>query len=474
MYRISMAAGALVALQGAWAQQPSQTDVYPAEHTEEVKGYEGQYVDACSPVGTVRFNSTFPPCLSASRIEPSCALPWKEGLSDEQRQGDWKAERKCLCDGSFFDDAGDGCLKCKGAYRIDSEENLAVWKGIWDKVRGSYCQDETLTGNFSSYFKAASDQSSFQPVKDLGTKPAAGSIPIEAYYKNDKQGPGPLPGSTSSNSTAQDEAGPMEGVAQLTPDCRTMIGAIDTLPGGNSAKFSNSSSGAILVSVQATFNRICIINGDQREVKAERKEEPVVTPISQEVVPKEKAAEKADFDMTGCSCAQKVVPEGKQVVQSKESVEAWAMVSVMTGFAMVGGQLPQGCEGAQCGAQGGADAGASAGSEASSSASGNVYSVDSVMGTFGGSAGGSAPASGGKSAVKAPAFVVKPGVQVSAKAQCGADGSCGQSKGSYGQKTEGASDGKPQCADGSCGQPQGSAEGQTAPKSGNEDEIDYC
>lgn len=431
MYRLTFAAGALVAMHGVLAQQSPVTDQYPAEHTEEFKGYEGQYVDACSPVGTIRYNSTFPPCLSSSRIESSCALPWKEGVSDEQRQGDWQAERKCLCEGSFFRDAGDGCLECKKAYHIDSEENVEVWKTVWKKIGDGYCEEKTLAGNFSTYWSGAlaEIQGSFKYDKDLGAKPAPGSIPVEAYYTNDKQGPGPLPGSapaTPGNSSVPSNSTGEAGVAQLTPDCRTMTGAIDTLPASNSAKFSNSSTGAILVSVTVNYNRICIINGPQRDIQAVPQSEPEVKPISEKVISKKEAAKEADFDMTGCPCAQKAVPEGKEVVKSESSLNAWAKVSVICGFDKESRKAPEGCEGPDCG-------GVSKGDEAASPVPGDVYGADSVMGTFGESEASKGSDSAEKPSTKNTVYVVKVNKESSGSETVGTYGqhkctTCGKSK----------------------------------------------
>ncbi|PHH73735.1 hypothetical protein CDD80_3613 [Ophiocordyceps camponoti-rufipedis] len=443
MYRLSIAASALLAMHGVLAQQSPVTDQYPAEHTEEFKGYEGQYVDACSPVGTIRYNSTFPPCLSSSRIESSCALPWKEGVSDEQRQGDWQAERKCLCEGSFFDDAGDGCLKCKEAYHIDSKDNLGIWKGFWEKMRGSYCKEEKLAGNFSTYWSGAFAEvsGSFKYGDDLGAKPAPGSIPIESYYTNDKQGPGPLPGSApagpSNNSSVPSNSTEETGVAQLTPDCRTMTGAIDTLPAGNSAKFSNSSSGAILVSVTVNYNRICIINRSNREIQAVPQSEPEVKPISDKVIPKKEAAKEADFDMTGCPCAQQAVPEDKEVVKSESSLNAWNKVSVICGFDQEGGKASQGCEGPECG-------GATKDGEESSSDSGDVYGSD-VMGTFGESEGSDSAEKTSKNTI----FVVK----------ITQESSDGEKEGTYGQ---------PKCT--TCGKPKTPEGPSTSETEGSHDQ----
>ncbi|RDA87069.1 hypothetical protein CP532_0200 [Ophiocordyceps camponoti-leonardi (nom. inval.)] len=468
MYKISLAAGALAALNGAWAQESSSS------RTEEIKGYEGQYVDACNPIGTVNLNGTFPPCVSASRIESSCAVAWKEGLSDEQRQADWEAERKCLCEGSFFEDAGKGCPGCKKAYAIESEENTDLWLGAWTKIQDEYCKAEGgMTGNFTTYWSAGFGEIKEQlkyPVE--GKKTEAGSIPVEEYYTNDKQGPGPLPGSipvasnSTSNSTSPSVEGEQQtqGIAQLTPDCRNLIGAIDTLPASNSAKFSNSSSGAVLVSVQTIFNRLCIINGAEREIKAQPQAEPEVKPISEEVTSKEQAAEKAEVDMTACPCAEKALPQGKQAVKSELSVQAWTMIPIY----VVKPGVPAPAE------------------KPTTPTEGQAKCATGSCGKVEGPAGGEAPVyTGGEEAKchdgscgrpETPSVEQPQGEQPQAEEPKCPDGSCGQTEAppaggekppvySGGEQPEA---GQPQCPTGSCGQVETPSAGDAPDYSGGE------
>ncbi|KAF4506459.1 hypothetical protein G6O67_006543 [Ophiocordyceps sinensis] len=128
--------GALVATQGAAALQ---TRVVP----------ERQFPapDVCHPMGTITFDTTFPPCLSQGEIEGKCAPVTKD-------KAGWAKQRDCMCKGSFFEDAM-GCGACKQCNALQGHQETSHWNKIFKDVQANFCNEATPTSDFGAFWTAA-------------------------------------------------------------------------------------------------------------------------------------------------------------------------------------------------------------------------------------------------------------------------------------------------------------------------------
>ncbi|KAM4057461.1 hypothetical protein HRG_010803 [Hirsutella rhossiliensis] len=190
MAKYAAVLGALVAVQGAAALQ---TRVVP----------ERQFPppDACHPMGTITFDTTYPPCLSQGEIEGKCTPATND-------KAGWESQRDCLCKGSFFEDAI-GCGACKQCNSLQGHNETAHWDKIFNDIKANFCQRATPTSNFGSYWTSALDAHG-TPVPNPGDKRdrcvSVGDTVVENYYKATKsQGPGLVaPTATSAEAKATD------------------------------------------------------------------------------------------------------------------------------------------------------------------------------------------------------------------------------------------------------------------------------
>ncbi|PHH65576.1 hypothetical protein CDD81_2011 [Ophiocordyceps australis] len=184
--------GAFVAMSGASAQ--TLVDGDPAKAVTDAGN--ACYQNKAPVAGEVDY-----PCNMEPRIAKFCELPPLAEGKKEYTQEQLKEHQKCLCDGSYFDDAV-SCVKCKEVNALLTDIERDINNNAFKEIRQDFCSASTLEGTVGAYFdkyygkyrSMAEQEEKKTGYKGVATPRGvpAGNIDITQYYPNAKvpQGPG--------------------------------------------------------------------------------------------------------------------------------------------------------------------------------------------------------------------------------------------------------------------------------------------
>ncbi|PHH80236.1 hypothetical protein CDD82_1895 [Ophiocordyceps australis] len=184
--------GAFVAMSGASAQ--TLVDGDPAKAVTDAGN--ACYQNKAPVPGEVDY-----PCNMEPRIAKFCELPPLGEGETEYSQEQLKQHQKCLCDGSYFDDAV-SCVKCKEVNALLTDIERDINNNAFKEIRQDFCAATTLEGTVGAYFdkyygkyrSIAEQEEKKTGYKGVATPRGvpAGNIDIKLYYPNAKvpQGPG--------------------------------------------------------------------------------------------------------------------------------------------------------------------------------------------------------------------------------------------------------------------------------------------
>lgn len=331
--KLAVVVGLVAALhaQSAVAATPEKPGVtgpldnYPADHAVQLPGFEGIQDDRCTPSGpNIRWNQTYFPCRYTRELDMKCAAFVPVDASDAVKQTAWEEQRQCLCvrNPDYFDVAGEGCVGCKKAYRLESEGNFKQYISLFKELEGNgYCKVEgRLTGDYAKYY---ADLAPKYPA-DYSNMPEplpAKSIAVEDYWtpRDQKKAPAqPAPqGNTSAN-----------GIANLPPATIIAIGKVNMAPETNSSKFGSNTQQTAVFAVTIVNVRITANDKERKfEVEAPKPKLYAISISTQVSI-------KADVDFSACDCAKPLVPKGSRAVITQQSVKSLVEYSVKVGYSV--------------------------------------------------------------------------------------------------------------------------------------------